>query len=59
MSTDQELLLYPLDTGEDPLCLHCGTIMTVAAQEIRETKPDFISFRCPNCGTTEKFLCEE
>lgn len=59
MSDDQEFLLYPLDTGEDPVCPGCGAIMTVATQEARETKPDFISFRCPNCGRTEKFLREE
>ncbi|WP_298255064.1 hypothetical protein [Bradyrhizobium sp.] len=59
MSGDQEFLLYPMDTGEDPVCLSCGTIMNVAAHEARETKPDFIIFRCPHCGRTEKFLCEE
>jgi predicted RNA-binding Zn-ribbon protein involved in translation (DUF1610 family) len=57
--SDDVFLLYPLDTGEDPVCLGCGAIMTVAAHEVRETKPDFITFRCPNCGRSEKFLCEE
>ena len=33
--------------------------MTVAAHEARETKPDFITFRCPNRGRSEKFLCDE
>jgi tRNA(Ile2) C34 agmatinyltransferase TiaS len=59
MSKDDEFLLYPLDTGEDPVCLGCGTQMKVAGQETRETKPDFIIFRCPNCGRSEKFVCEE
>jgi predicted RNA-binding Zn-ribbon protein involved in translation (DUF1610 family) len=58
-AADQEYLLYPIDTGEDPVCLGCGTQMTVAAHEVREAKPDFISFRCPNCGLSEKFLMEE
>jgi hypothetical protein len=40
MSKDQDFLLYPLDTGEDPVCLGCGALMTVAAHEARETKPD-------------------
>jgi predicted RNA-binding Zn-ribbon protein involved in translation (DUF1610 family) len=59
MSKDQDFLLYPLDTGEDPVCLGCGALMTVAGHEARETKPDFIAFRCPNCGRSEKFLCDE
>jgi tRNA(Ile2) C34 agmatinyltransferase TiaS len=57
--SDQEFLLYPLDTGEDPVCLGCGSQMTVAGQEVRESKPDFITFRCPKCGRSEKFLLEE
>lgn len=57
--SDQEFLLYPLDTGEDPVCLGCGTQMTVAGHETRETKPDFITFRCPDCGRSEKFLWDE
>jgi predicted RNA-binding Zn-ribbon protein involved in translation (DUF1610 family) len=59
MSKDQDFLLYPLDTGEDPVCLGCGALMTLAAHEAREAKPDFITFRCPNCGRSEKFLCDE
>jgi hypothetical protein len=33
--------------------------IAVATHELRETKPDFISFRCPNCGRSDKLLCEE
>jgi len=57
--SDREFLLYPLDTGEDPVCLGRGSQMTVAGHEVRETKQDFISFRCPHCGRFEKFLLEE
>jgi hypothetical protein len=59
MPGEQDYLLYPLDTGEDPACLRCGTIMGLAGQEVRETKPDFISFRCEKCGRSEKFICED
>ena len=55
---DQEYLLYPLDTGEDPVCLACGKIMSVAAVEERGEFPSFITFRCMHCGRTEKFICE-
>jgi hypothetical protein len=30
MPSDQEFLLYPLDTGEDPACLGCRAIMMLA-----------------------------
>jgi tRNA(Ile2) C34 agmatinyltransferase TiaS len=59
MPSDQEFLLYPLDTGEDPACLDCGTLMMVAGREVREAKPDFITFRCKRCGRSEKFVCDE
>jgi predicted RNA-binding Zn-ribbon protein involved in translation (DUF1610 family) len=59
MSGDEEFLLYPLDTGEDPACLNCGTLMMLAAHEVRETKPDFIIFRCKKCGQSEKYICDE
>jgi hypothetical protein len=58
MPGDDEFLLYPLDTGEDPACVACGKIMVVAGQEAREDKPDFITFRCAQCGRTERFICE-
>jgi hypothetical protein len=59
MPSDQEFLLYPLDTGEDPVCLGCGTLMGLAGHEVREFKPDFITFRCKSCGRSEKFVCED
>lgn len=55
---NQEFLLYPLDTGEDPACLGCGAIMMVAGQEVGGTNSDFITFRCERCGRTEKYMCE-
>jgi hypothetical protein len=59
MPSDQEFLFYPLDTGEDPTCLHCCTLMMLAGHEAREAKPDFITFRCKSCGRSEKFICDE
>jgi hypothetical protein len=59
MPSNQEFLLYPLDTGEDPACLGCGTIMIIAGHEVREFKPDFITFRCKSCGRIEKYICDE
>lgn len=54
----KDFLLYPLDTGKDPVCLACGKAMVVAAVEESGDKPSFIAFRCMHCGRTEKFLCE-
>jgi hypothetical protein len=59
MPSDQEFLLYPLDTGEDPACLDCGALMMLAGHEVRESKPDSITFRCQSCGRTEKYVCDE
>ena len=55
---DEEYLLYPLDTGEDPVCPACGKTMSIAAVEDRGETPSFITFRCLHCGRTEKFICE-
>jgi hypothetical protein len=54
MPSDQEFLLYPLDTGEDPACLGCGALMVMAAHEVRASDPDFISFRCPKLRAVRK-----
>jgi ribosomal protein S14 len=39
--------------------LGCGTIMMVAGHEVRDTKPDFITFRCKRCGRPEMYICDE
>ena len=56
---NQDFLLYPLDTGDDPACLNCGKTMMLAGHEVAETKPDYIIFRCEKCGRSEKFICDE
>jgi hypothetical protein len=43
--------------AKDPVCVRFG--MGVAAQEVRDGKPGFISFRCGKCGRSEKLICEE
>jgi predicted RNA-binding Zn-ribbon protein involved in translation (DUF1610 family) len=58
MTTDQEYLLYPLDTGQDPVCPRCGQVMLLASDEVREGKPDLLTFRCDRCGRSEKLVCE-
>lgn len=58
MTSDQEYLLYPIDTGEEPVCLRCGKKMLRASSEVREGKPTLLTFRCVSCGQSEKFLCE-
>jgi predicted RNA-binding Zn-ribbon protein involved in translation (DUF1610 family) len=58
MAADEEFLFYPLDTGEDPACLTCGDIMVVSTQELRDARPHFLTFRCPKCGRSEKYVTE-
>ena len=31
----------------------------LAAYEVRDGKPGFISFRCEKCGRSEKLICED
>jgi len=59
MPSDQEFLLYHLDTGDDPACPGCGAVMVVATHEVRETEPNFITFRSLSCRRSEKFICDE
>ena len=59
MLHDQELLLYPLDTGLDPSCPCCGQPMRLAGGEMRDLKPDFLTFRCERCGRSEQLLSED
>jgi hypothetical protein len=56
---DEEFLFYPLDTGEDPVCLRCASKMLLAGSEVREGQPTLLVFRCVRCGRSEKFLCED
>ena len=59
MPDEQEFLLYPIDTGEDPVCLRCANKMLLANSEVREGRPTFLIFRCVLCGQSEKFVCED
>jgi hypothetical protein len=59
MPDEQEFLLYPIDTGEDPICLRCADKMLLANSEVREGMPTFLIFRCARCGQSEKFICED
>ena len=53
--SDQEFLLYSLDTGEDPVCLGCGSQMAVAGHKVREIKPDFITFAARTADGPKSF----
>jgi DNA-directed RNA polymerase subunit RPC12/RpoP len=59
MARDKEYLLYPLDTGDDPVCLRCGSKMLLAGSEARPEKPTLLTFRCDRCGQSEEFLSDE
>lgn len=58
MQPDPNILLYPLDTGEDPVCPVCGQVMRLFADEVLETEPDILTFRCDRCGRSERLLSE-
>jgi hypothetical protein len=56
---NQDLLLYPLATEEDPSCPACGEPMTMALFEARSGPGlDFSTFRCGACKRSERFSYE-
>ena len=57
MQSHQEFLLYPLDTGEDHICLACRKVMRLVADEAGN-EIDILTFRCDRCGRSERFICE-
>ena len=59
MARDEEYLLYPIDTGDDPVCLRCGSKMLLAGSVVRPEKPTLLTLRCDRCGQSEKFLGDE
>ena len=60
MSSDQEFLLYPLDTGDDPVCPSCGLGMRLFADEVPKQETDILTFRCDRCGRSERrIICEK
>lgn len=58
MRIDQEFLLYPLGTEEQPDCPACGKPMTIALHEARKGDPDFATYRCQACTRSERFVVE-
>jgi hypothetical protein len=42
MTHSQEFLLYPLDTGKDPVCPRCGTVMSLAAAEVHNDRANIL-----------------
>jgi len=59
MRTDQDFLMYPLATEEQPDCPRCGKPMKVAMHEARNDRPDFSTFRCLACTRSERFVVEQ
>jgi hypothetical protein len=45
MARDEEYLLYPIDTGDDPVCLRCGSKMLLAGSGVRPENPTLLTFR--------------
>jgi hypothetical protein len=58
MQCGQQFLLYPLDTGQDPVCPACRQVMRLFADEVLEKEPDILTFRCDRCGRSERLISE-
>src|SRR5229473_5808238 len=50
MSRIDDLLFYPLATGDQPVCPKCCSPLVLVGFQSERGMPDFSSFRCPDCG---------
>jgi tRNA(Ile2) C34 agmatinyltransferase TiaS len=56
---NQDFLLYPLATEDEPRCPACGERMTMALFEARSAPAlDLSTFRCDACKRSERFSYE-
>jgi transposase-like protein len=55
MKSAEDLLLYPLLTGDEPVCPRCSSPLALVGFHGERGKPDFSRFRCPACGRSETF----
>ena len=59
MSGVEDLLLYPLATGDQPVCPKCCSPLVLVGFQSERGMPDFSSFRCPDCGRSETFADDD
>ena len=61
MSGVEDLLLYPLATGDHPVCPKCSSPLALVSFQSEHGMPDFTRFifRCPDCGRSETFVDED
>jgi len=55
MNGIDDLLFYPLATGDQPVCPKCCSPLVLVGFQSERGMPDFSSFRCPDCGRSETF----
>lgn len=51
----EDLLLYPLASGDQPVCPKCCSPLVLVSFQSERGMPDFSRFRCPDCGRSETF----
>ena len=59
MSGIDDLLLYPLATGDQPICPKCCSPLVLVGFQGGRGMPDFPRFRCPDCGRSETLADDE
>ena len=59
MSGVEDLLLYPLATGDQPVCPKCCSPLVLVSFQSERGMPDFSRFRCSNCGRSETFADDD
>lgn len=59
MKAADDLLLYPLITGDPPLCPSCASPLALVGLQSEPGKLAFSRFRCPDCGRSESFADDD
>jgi transposase-like protein len=59
MSGIDDLLFYPLATGDQPVCPKCCSPLVLVGFQSERGMPDFSSFRCADCGRSETFADDD
>ena len=51
----EDLLLYPLATGDQPICPQCSSPLVLIGFQSEPGTLEFSRFRCRECGRSETF----
>jgi transposase-like protein len=59
MKAAEDLLLYPLATGDWPVCPKCASPLVLVGFQSAHGQLALSRFRCPDCGRSETYTNED